>query len=756
VTAARAEKLLTITAAIAVAVTPDEVFEALVDRVGGALSASSVGLWLVDEVSDTAVMAHSYGYSESARSAIERLPIAHGARNPVADSIALREAIWVASRAALIERYPQLLTTATLGRSYRVSALPLISGSRVLGSLGLTIEDEGEATDEEREFLLIIAGYASQALERLRLLDAERRSRAAADAAAMRVAVLGRASKAFVESRLDMESRLQTIAEEIGASLASATVITLFDEFRTLHALAIHHPNPEAKTMLASKVANSQSRPAEGVFGEVARTGECLAIYAADPARIRDLAPEPYRDFFDRYPVHAVICVPVRVNGRMTGVVSALRVHAGEVFSSDDLRLCEELVERAAISLENSRLYEETRAARVRAEQLYRFAQSVVAADRVDTVFDAAIAAIETALCAKRSAILTYDDEGVMRFRAWSNLSDHYREVVEGHSPWPRHATAPEPVLVPNAELDEALAAYRPLFASEGISALAFIPLCSRGRLIGKFMFYYDEPHAFRAHEIETARSIAAHLASVITRFAAFAELEETIRYNELFAGVLAHDLRNPLGAIMTAAQLILMRSEGEALTAKSHDKPLSRILASGRRMTNMIDQLLDLTRARSGGGIGVQPRRANVVELCAQAIGELELAQPDWQIRLETHGDANGSWDPDRLLQVISNLVANAGQHGRPNSEITVKVDGCQESFVTLEVHNAGAIPEQLLPQLFDPFRQSLHRRESARGLGLGLFIVREIVHSHQGTVFVTSSEMGGTTFSVRLPRTC
>ncbi|HEY5958065.1 MAG TPA: GAF domain-containing sensor histidine kinase, partial [Polyangiaceae bacterium] len=483
-------------------------------------------------------------------------------------------------------------------------------------------------------------------------------------------------------------------------------------------------------------------------------TNRSLILQREEPERIAALAAPAYRALLEVFPAYAMISVPLRAEGKVTGNVTVMRVRDGESYSVEHLRLVKELAERAAIALENSRLYEQAREARTRAEQLYRFAEAVVAADGVNTVFDAAIAAIETALLAKRSAVLTYAADDVMRFRAWRNLSEHYRRAVEGHCPWPRNATAPEPVLVADAQSDEALAAYRPLFKSEGIGALAFIPLFTRGRLIGKFMFYYDEPHVFLDHELETARSIAAHLASVIARFSAVAELEETIRYNELFAGVLAHDLRNPLGAIMTAAQLVLMRSEGEQLVVRRHEKPLSRILSSGRRMTNMIDQLLDFTRARSGGGIGVRPIKTNVADLCTQAIGEFELAQPDWRIRFESCGDPYGFWDSDRLLQVISNLVANAGQHGSPNSEISVRMDGEANAFLVLTVHNEGTIQEGLLEHVFDPFRGTMHRSESSGGLGLGLFIVREIVHSHQGSVAVASEADTGTTFTVRLPR--
>ena len=293
-----------------------------------------------------------------------------------------------------------------------------------------------------------------------------------------------------------------------------------------------------------------------------------------------------------------------------------------------------------------------------------------------------------------------------------------------------------------------------PHFRAERIGALAFFPLATGGRLLGKFMVYYQQPHTFSAGEVETARVIANHLASVVTRFSAIARLEETVRYNELFAGVLAHDLRNPLNAMITAAQLLLMQREGEAARAEREAKPLSRILASGDRMRTMIEQLLDFTRARSGGGILVEPHPVNLAELCAEAVGEIELAHPERQIEQVLHGSPSGSWDAARLLQVLSNLIANACQHGTPATPVSVRIDGSEPQQVTVEVHNQGAIPAPLLSELFDPFRGTRHQRQRSRGLGLGLFIVREIVRAHGGAVTVASSEAAGTTFAIQLPR--
>jgi signal transduction histidine kinase len=180
----------------------------------------------------------------------------------------------------------------------------------------------------------------------------------------------------------------------------------------------------------------------------------------------------------------------------------------------------------------------------------------------------------------------------------------------------------------------------------------------------------------------------------------------------------------------------------------------VAKILSSGNRMARMIEQLLDVTRARSGGGIEVQPHKVDLSEVCEQAAGELELAHPSWTIRCVFHGDPVGTWDRDRLAQVLSNLIANAGQHGRPEAEIVVTFDGRRDDAVSLEVHNEGCIPPELLPTLFDPFRGSSTQRGRARGLGLGLFIVHEIVRAHGGTISVESSEERGTTFTITLPR--
>src|SRR5262249_52989187 len=154
---------------------------------------------------------------------------------------------------------------------------------------------------------------------------------------------------------------------------------------------------------------------------------------------------------------------------------------------------------------------------------------------------------------------LTYGSDPVMRFRAWRGLSDGYRGAVDGHSPWSRDTPDPQAIAISDVGRDPAMARYLPIFRDEAIGALAFIPLVAGHQLLGKFMGSSAGPRELSPAELDLARAIANHVAAAIARFQVVTELEQSVRFNEMFTGILGHDLRNPLGAIVTAAQLAMM-----------------------------------------------------------------------------------------------------------------------------------------------------------------------------------------------------
>jgi signal transduction histidine kinase len=228
------------------------------------------------------------------------------------------------------------------------------------------------------------------------------------------------------------------------------------------------------------------------------------------------------------------------------------------------------------------------------------------------------------------------------------------------------------------------------------------------------------------------------------------AQIEETLHFNEQFIGILGHDLRNPLNAISMAAQLL---RDGRGTPGNGGRAPVERILASVDRMTRMIDQILDLARSRLRGAFPLHPQALDLAALTRGLVDELRAAYPGRTIDVTCQGETYGSWDPDRLSQLLSNLVGNALEHGDPERPVTVRLDGTGRQAM-LRVHNYGpAIPRDLLARIFDPYRQGRHSSKS-KGLGLGLFISQQIARAHGGDVTVRSSDDEGTVFSVVLPR--
>ena len=226
-------------------------------------------------------------------------------------------------------------------------------------------------------------------------------------------------------------------------------------------------------------------------------------------------------------------------------------------------------------------------------------------------------------------------------------------------------------------------------------------------------------------------------------------ERTETLRLSEMLMAMLGHDLRGPLSAVLMSAMVLERRAETDASREAA-----GRIVQSGKRMSRMIGDLLDLARARLAGGIAVHREPLDLGTVVERVVNECRSSSPEHAIELEQGGDCLGEWDADRLAQVASNLLGNAVRHGDRSQPIRVRLDGTAPSAVVLAIANAGTIPPELLPHLFDPFRSGRLQSGSDAGLGIGLYIVQQIVVAHGGRVDVESQPGRDTVFRVTLPR--
>jgi signal transduction histidine kinase len=220
-----------------------------------------------------------------------------------------------------------------------------------------------------------------------------------------------------------------------------------------------------------------------------------------------------------------------------------------------------------------------------------------------------------------------------------------------------------------------------------------------------------------------------------------------------LFLGVLGHDLRNPIGAATMAARHMVKHSA----TDSNQTRLASQIVSTTERATQILNDLLDITRSAFGTDIPVVKALMDMGQLGLQLAEEMRTISSGRAIDVNIVGETSGEWDRTRMGQVLSNLIGNALQYSPENSPILVTLAG-QESDLVISVHNDGApIPPSKIKTIFDSFTRAQEgqaQREGAMNLGLGLYIAKRIVLAHKGHIDVVSTVEDGTTFTVRLPR--
>ncbi len=227
-------------------------------------------------------------------------------------------------------------------------------------------------------------------------------------------------------------------------------------------------------------------------------------------------------------------------------------------------------------------------------------------------------------------------------------------------------------------------------------------------------------------------------------------ELEQAVTENESqrrFMSVLGHDLKNPLSTIVMAATL----QKNNTLTAEKNTAMAEKIIKTSLRMNYLIEDLLETTQGISGRKISINPKPSDLRLICLHIIEEFNIAQPNVKIDLYAEENCFGDWDEQRIGQVLTNLLSNAISYGKKGSPVKVNViEDCDR--VLIQVNNCGEIiNDEEKKNLFTPFWRGSRKNETnAAGLGLGLYIVKQIVEAHEGSIRVDSTREYGTTFTV------
>jgi PAS domain S-box-containing protein len=226
-------------------------------------------------------------------------------------------------------------------------------------------------------------------------------------------------------------------------------------------------------------------------------------------------------------------------------------------------------------------------------------------------------------------------------------------------------------------------------------------------------------------------------------------KIQAAAEFERKLLGIVGHDLRNPLASLRLGLQTILKRGVGD-----EHLPTLERMERSSDRMQAIIAGLLDLTRIRQGHGLPLAPEPVSLETVVGRALDAIPEEQVR-RIRREVRARPEGLWDPERLAQAVTNLLGNALQHGDPERPVTLGITA-GEGRAQLSVHNYGTpIPEEMVAGLFEPFQRGQQPGAREGSVGLGLYIVRQVMLGHGGEVRVRSIAEEGTTFTLDLPAT-
>jgi PAS domain S-box-containing protein len=716
------EKLLEVTSAFARARTAREVGNAAVGVAAGALGARAGTLGLVTPDGAHLVVVATQGHGDELRHRPTRVPLT--TPGPAAHAVREGAPLFFETPAQLA-RCHRAGTPAAAGS---LAVIPLASGDQIVGHLSFEFARWMPIPAGARSLAQALGAQCAQALERARLLEAEEKAR-------RRLKILADAAEAFAAPALATPAVLEAIARRVSAATGDDCLLRLLTPDGVwLEPRAWWVGDPEAGEALALALAGHRLRIDEGLEGEVARTGRTAFTPSAAPEELARRLPLALGDWtLSARPVHGAVIAPLQIKRRTIGTLTVLRPRLGDPYDEEDRLLVEGLAARAASAIEKTRLYEEV----VRSQRLFegiadaspdmlylfdvRRGRNVYVSRSVERVLGRTPREVAALGDTFVSALVHPDDQRVLaeENERFATLTDG--ELVE-HAYRMRHADG----------------SWRWVHSRDHVFSRT--PGGEPELVLGVARDVTEQVRAEREREELLAREQQARR-----------QAEEASRAKDEFLAMLGHELRNPISPILTALNLMRMRG------SDAFERERTIVERQVQHLVRLVDDLLDVSRI-TGGKIEL---KRQVVELGEVVAAAIEMASPLLEARrhrLEVEVPASGllvEGDPDRLAQVLANLLTNAAKYTEPGGEVSVRArrEGAE---VVVRVRDSGiGIAPEILPRIFDPFVQGQRVLDRSQGgLGLGLTIVRSMVEMHGGRVEAGSEGPGkGSEFTVRLP---
>jgi len=782
----RIARLQRVTAALAEALTPDEIAAAVVDQGLAALGADAGSLALVT-AGDELEVVRAEGYPAAVLDVWRRFPIT--AAVPLAEAVLTRRVVVIQAPEELAERFPALAETPGQPEHQTLVAVPLLVDERSIGGIGLSFAARQPFGADDQAYALALARQAAQALERARLYEAERAAREQAEAARARLTFLAEAS-ALLSGSLGVETTLRQVADLVVPKLADWCTIHLLTEAGEVVQLTVAHADP---TKVAWARALQERYPADptanqGVF-RVLRTGQPELYPTIDDATLAAAArDDEHLALLRQAGMASAMILPLAAHGETLGALSLIAAESGRRYGPDDLAFAEDLARRCAVAVANARLFAAQRRARGAAEAAERAARRdagrLATLARSSAAFAAATLDYEAALdaVARFTAELTGDacvvrlvsEDGEWADAAAVHHPDSTRllavrgivgsrrqRVDEGFSASVLRTGAA--LLVPAVDQDQLRATIPseawPLLDQVPVRSLLVVPLRARDRVIGTLALLRDRAdQRFDDEDRAFLQEVADRAGLAIANARLYRQAQEAVRARDEFLSIAAHELRTPVTTVKGYAQMLARASNRDQAGSERAGRFLRAIDAAADRLGVLTNDLLDVSRIRLGQ-LPLRPQPLDLAELAHGLVDRYaDQVDPAHRVSFAVHGEPpTVVADPDRTEQILTNLLDNAAKYSPAGGEIAVTVEpGEGGDGVLLSVRDEGiGLPPGEAEVIFEPFnRASNAARDNLPGMGLGLHICRSIAERHGGRIWAESPGEGqGTTMYLWLP---
>lgn len=635
-------------------------------------------------------------------------------------------------------------------------------------------------TRREGRFVVAVArdisdqkrGEADRALPLARAQAA----RAAAETAQQRLEFLTRANSILVAS-LDYEQTLVDLAQLAVPYLADLCTIYVVDQ-ESLRLVAVAHPD-QAITDLVSDIERRFPFTAgeDGGLAQVLRSHEPVIVPEANDAYLQEMSrSEEHLELMRTIGVSSALCLPLVARNRPLGLINfTMLAPSGRRYTHADMELAGELAHHAALVIDNTRLYKAELRARERAERSAEFTR------RLQTVTAALLEAITPAQVAEiilqQGVAAMEADGGVLALLTPNGDAlevvdsvGYPERLIERYARMPIDAPVPlaetvrigEPILI---ESRESVAARYPRYSLARLmreyNAWANAPLLIEGRVLGALDLSFLAPRTFSQDDQAFIATLAQQCAQALDRTRLYdaekrarAEAEAAVRVRDQFLSVAAHELRTPLTALLGYAQLLARRTERSGALNERDQRTMQIIVDQTARLNRMITTLLDTSRMGLGQ-LQIERHPMDLRALVERLVEETRSTLVQHTLSLDIPADPLIIYgDEMRLEQALQNLMQNAIKYSPDGGPVHVSLTQ-RNTYAAIAVNDRGlGIPADALPNLFQRFfRAENVEAQNITGMGVGLYVVKEIVSHHGGVVDVVSEENVGSTFTLLLP---